>query len=56
MSRKSPHRAEAVGTAVAQGPHRPPDAMNCQREIAEQMIDQGADYLLAFKAIGDAAR
>jgi predicted transposase YbfD/YdcC len=26
------------------------DAMGCQREIAEQIREQGADYVLAVKA------
>ena len=33
------------------------DALNCQREIARQVVDQKADYVLAFeRQPGDAAR
>ena len=32
------------------------DALNCQREIAQQVIDQRGDYVLALKGNqGDAA-
>jgi hypothetical protein len=29
--------------------HRDPDAMNCQRDIAEQIVDQGGHYVLSLK-------
>jgi predicted transposase YbfD/YdcC len=27
------------------------DALNCQREIAQKIVDQGGDYALALKGV-----
>ena len=37
----------AAGNAVAEGNDR--DALNCQRDIARRIVEQGGDYVLALK-------
>jgi hypothetical protein len=43
-------RAEAAGNALPPRPIVTADAMNCQRDIVQQIVDQGGDYALALKA------
>src|ERR1017187_5548187 len=42
-------RAQAVGNADVKGTIVTVDALNCQRDIARQIVDQGGDYALALK-------